>query len=104
MKQPVCGRSAWETVVSLGSRKPMGMILLSAAVILGLAGPASGQGRVLGIDISAWQGNISVSNWATLKRATNEQVSGIFGDARDFVVIRSSRGGTTGYYNQSDPN
>jgi hypothetical protein len=30
-------------------------------------------------------------------------VNGIFGDGRDFVFIRSSRGGTTGYYNQSDP-
>lgn len=61
------------------------------------------QPRVLGIDVSAWQGNISTANWATLKRATNEQVGGIFGDGRDFVFIRSSRGGTTGFYNQSDP-
>ena len=100
MKQPVLG----ETVVWLGRRKATGMMLLAAAVILAFAGPASGQGRVLGIDISAWQGNISTANWATLKRATNEQVGGIFGDGRDFVIIRSSRGGTTGYYNQSDPN
>lgn len=46
--------------------------------------------------MSAWQGSISAANWATLKRATNEQVGGVFGDARDFVFIRSSRGGTTG--------
>src|SRR4051812_25018089 len=58
--------------------------------------------RSLGIDVSAWQGNISAANWATLKRATNSQVSGINGDGRDFVVVRSSRGGTTGYYDQND--
>jgi autotransporter-associated beta strand protein len=63
---------------------------------------ASAQGRVLGIDVSAWQVNISTGNWATLKRPTNEQVGGIFGDGRDFAFIRSSRGGTTGYYNQND--
>src|SRR6185503_4954755 len=63
---------------------------------------AVAQQRSLGIDVSAWQGNISVANWNTLKRATNQQVSGINGDGRDFVFMRSSRGGTTGYYNQSD--
>ncbi len=73
---------------------------------LGLAAePPSVQAqRVLGIDVSAWQGDISDANWATLKRATNQHVGGIYGDGRDFVFIRSSRGGTTGYYNQSDPN
>ena len=55
-----------------------------------------GQQRVLGLDVSAWQGSISVNSWATLKRPTTEQVSGVFGDGRDFVFIRSSRGGTTG--------
>jgi GH25 family lysozyme M1 (1,4-beta-N-acetylmuramidase) len=52
--------------------------------------------RSLGIDVSTYQGNISAANWATLKRATNVQVGGIFGDGRDFVMIRSTRGGTTG--------
>src|SRR5437660_5437393 len=52
--------------------------------------------RSLGIDVSTYQGNISTASWATLKRATNVQVGGIFGDGRDFVMIRSSRGGTTG--------
>jgi len=52
--------------------------------------------RSLGIDVSAWQGNISAANWATLKRDTNVQVGGIFGDGRDFVMIRSTRGGTSG--------
>src|ERR1039458_8834848 len=52
--------------------------------------------RALGIDVSAYQGNISAANWATLKRATNQQMGGISGDGRNFVLIRSSRGGTTG--------
>lgn len=65
---------------------------------------AAQQQRVLGIDVSAWQGNISTANWATLKRPPDQQVGGVFGDGREFVLIRSSRGGTTGYYNQSDPN
>src|SRR4051812_28865930 len=60
--------------------------------------------RSLGIDVSAWQGNITAANWATLKRATNVQLGGIYGDGRDFVLIRSSRGGTTGYYDQNDAN
>jgi autotransporter-associated beta strand protein len=61
------------------------------------------QQRVLGIDISYYQGNISAANWTTLHRPTDQQVGGVFGDGRDFVLIRASRGGTTGYYNQSDP-
>jgi autotransporter-associated beta strand protein len=56
----------------------------------------------LGIDVSAWQGNLSTTNWATLKRPIDQEVSGVFGDGRDFVFIRSSRGGTTGYYDQLD--
>jgi len=79
-------------------------MLAAAAVMLAVGAPASAQQRVLGIDVSAWQGNISTANWATLKRATNEQVSGVYGDGRDFVFIRASRGGTTGYYNQNDAN
>ena len=52
--------------------------------------------RSLGIDVSTYQGNISTTNWATLKRETNQQVLGVFGDGRDFVMIRATRGGTTG--------
>ena len=63
--------------------------------------PAIAQ-RVTGIDVSAWQGNITQANWNTLKRATDQQVGGIFGDGQTFAFIRSSRGGTTGYYNQND--
>jgi autotransporter-associated beta strand protein len=101
--KPVCRRSVWEAVVLTGNGKATGIMLLCAAVIFASAAGASAQERVLGIDVSAWQANISTGNWATLKRPTNEQVGGIFGDGRDFVFIRSSRGGTTGYYNQSDP-
>src|SRR2546421_4674077 len=70
------------------------------AVLATLFGaPAIGiaqQLRSLGIDVSTYQGNISAANWATLKRPTNQQVGGVFGDGRDFVMIRSTRGGTTG--------
>jgi autotransporter-associated beta strand protein len=98
MKQaPRCQKPVW-----------VRLSVLAKAILLALAtfavAPALAQQRVLGIDVSAWQGNISTGNWATLKRATSEQVGGIFGDGRDFVFIRASRGGTTGYYNQSDPN
>jgi autotransporter-associated beta strand protein len=66
------------------------------------SGSAQAQ-RLLGIDVSAWQGEITTTEWATFKRPTNQQVGGVFGDGRDFVFIRSSRGGTTGFYNQSNP-
>ncbi len=70
---------------------------IAAAVcglILTTAGSAWAQ-RVLGIDVSAHQGNILAlptanpndSNWATLHTVDN----------RGFAFIRSSRGGTTGY-------
>ena len=52
------------------------------------------QDRVLGIDVSAWQSNISQTTWNNIHDV----------DGRDFVFVRSSRGGTTGFYNQSDPN
>jgi GH25 family lysozyme M1 (1,4-beta-N-acetylmuramidase) len=72
-------------------------LVAAAMTIFGAPFSSFGQGlRSLGIDVSAWQGNISTANWATLKRATNVQVGGIFGDGRDFVMIRSTRGGTTG--------
>lgn len=54
--------------------------------------PSVAQQRALGVDVSAWQGNLL--NWNTLRNANNRQ----------FAFIRSSRGGTTGFYNQSDPN
>src|SRR5215467_12982352 len=73
------------------------MLAAAAMAFLSVQFSSVAQGwRSLGIDVSAWQGNISAANWATLKRATNVQVGGIFGDGRDFVMIRSTRGGTTG--------
>jgi autotransporter-associated beta strand protein len=48
--------------------------------------------RLLGLDISAWQGNISQTTWNNLRNVENRQ----------FVFIRSSRGGTTGFYDQND--
>jgi len=73
-------------------RFPIVNALAWAGLLGGSASPLAQQ-RALGIDVSAWQGNLSTSNWNTLHN-TND---------RDFVFIRSSRGGTTGYYNQSDP-
>jgi autotransporter-associated beta strand protein len=72
-------------------------VALFAVVLCGgsISGSAQ-QLRSLGIDVSTYQGNITAANWATLKRATNSQVGGVFGDGRDFVMIRATRGGTTG--------
>ena len=66
-----------------------------SALLLSCTLPAPAQPeRILGLDISAWQGNISQTTWNNLRNVENRQ----------FVILRSSRGGTTGYYNQSDPN
>ena len=43
-------------------------------------------GRLLGIDVSAWQGSISQATWNNIRGVENRQ----------FVFVRSSRGGTTG--------
>ena len=65
----------------------------AALVALLVAGtPAVAQQRALGLDISAWQGNISQGTWNNIRNVENRQ----------FVFLRSSRGGTTGYYNQSN--
>ena len=53
--------------------------------------PSSGD-RVLGLDVSAWQGNIAQATWNNIRNVEDRQ----------FVFIRSSRGGTTGYYDQTD--
>src|SRR5688500_17148460 len=60
-------------------------------VIMGACQPAPAQ-RLLGLDISAWQGNISQTTWNNIRNVEN----------RRFVFIRSSRGGTTGFYDQND--
>ena len=62
------------------------------AALFGTSAPALAQ-RLLGIDVSYYQGNISAANWTTL-HTTN---------SRDFVIIRASRGGTTGFYNSANP-
>src|SRR3954452_12878213 len=65
------------------------------ATTLGVATPVLAQ-RLLGLDVSAYQGEITTAEWDTFKRPMSQQVGGISGDGRDFVIIRSSRGGTTG--------
>ncbi|MCA9231068.1 MAG: autotransporter-associated beta strand repeat-containing protein [Planctomycetales bacterium] len=70
------------------------MIAWGCLILLSAASQTVAQTRVLGLDISAWQGNISQTTWNNIHNV----------EGRDFVFLRSSRGGTTGYYNQSDPN
>jgi autotransporter-associated beta strand protein len=82
------------SLLDRGSSANIAAAAVSAA-LLSIIVPARGQ-RVLGLDVSTWQGNLSTTTWATFKRPTDQQVSGVFGDGRDFVMIRSSRGGTTG--------
>ena len=55
-----------------------------ALAVMTTAAPA--QTRLLGIDVSAWQGNISQTTWNNIRSVENRQ----------FVFVRSSRGGTTG--------
>jgi autotransporter-associated beta strand protein len=59
--------------------------------VLSSAASADAQ-RVLGLDISAWQGSISQTTWNNFKNTEN----------RGFVFLRSSRGGTTGYFHNGD--
>ena len=68
------------------------MKLVMLAALLVANHPAPAQPRALGLDISAWQGNISQTTWNNIYSVENRQ----------FVILRSSRGGTTGYYNQND--
>jgi GH25 family lysozyme M1 (1,4-beta-N-acetylmuramidase) len=63
--------------------------LLTAVAVATLASYASAQ-RSRGIDVSSWQGTV---NWTQVRN------SGV-----DFAFVRATRGGTTGTYNQSDPN
>jgi len=69
------------------SYKPVYFLLAPLAVIvLDGMNPAQAQ-RILGLDVSAWQGNLSQTTWNNIRNVENRQ----------FVFIRSSRGGTTGY-------
>jgi autotransporter-associated beta strand protein len=81
--------------LSPGSKRNRSIARAALAVILlGASITASAQQRTLGLDISAWQGDISQTTWNNLRSIENRQ----------FVILRSSRGGTTGYYDQNDPN
>lgn len=71
------------------------LIAATVALFLGVAtaSPSEAQiTRALGVDVSAWQGNIAQSTWDTFYSTAN----------RKFAFLRASRGGTTGYYNQND--
>ncbi len=71
------------------------LLRIHVALFLATAFTASAQvTRLLGLDISAWQGSISQTTWNNVR--TNEN--------RHFIILRSSRGGTTGVYNQNYPN
>jgi autotransporter-associated beta strand protein len=59
-------------------------LVLCALVAMTTA--AHAQTRLLGIDVSAWQGSISQTTWNNIRSVENRQ----------FVFVRSSRGGTTG--------
>lgn len=60
--------------------------VLACGALSSAGGRAAAQQRVLGIDVSAWQGALSNTTWNNLHNVND----------RDFVFIRSSRGGTTG--------
>ena len=65
--------------------------VLTTAILaaIALAQPAAAQ-RARGIDVSAWQGSLTQTNW-----------NDVAGSGIEFAFIRASRGGTTGEYNQS---
>jgi autotransporter-associated beta strand protein len=65
-------------------------LVIFAAIAAGFQ-PAFAQ-RLLGLDISAWQGNMSQTTWNNIRNL----------ESRQFVFVRSSRGGTTGFYDQND--
>ena len=68
--------------------------IATLAIVAASTLSAVAQTRVLGLDISAWQGNISQTTWNNIHNVENRQ----------FIILRSSRGGTTGVYNQNYPN
>ncbi len=79
---------------AVSQSRPKHLIMIVAALaVLTASGSHVLAQRVLGLDISAWQGNISQTTWNNIRSVENRQ----------FVFIRSSRGGTTGYYNQNNP-
>src|ERR1051326_6021505 len=72
--------------------KMRALTLAAGAVVSGLVGtPAMGE-RLLGVDVSDWQGALTQTQWDSINDTSG----------KSFAFIRSSRGGTTGYYNESD--
>jgi autotransporter-associated beta strand protein len=68
-------------------------LAIALAALAAAAAPARAQiQRALGLDVSYWQGSISQATWNNIRNVENRQ----------FVFIRSSRGGTTGYYDQNN--
>jgi autotransporter-associated beta strand protein len=84
--------AAHHTISFCGIIRAFGVFVLVALALTAQSESVCAQTRSLGIDISAWQGNLSQATWNSFAGAGN----------RDFVFIRSSRGGTTGFYNQSN--
>ena len=84
----------WKMAASRsGWARNLALVACSAALVGGGGADASAQiQRLLGLDVSAWQGSISQTTWNNIHNVENRQ----------FIIIRSSRGGTTGYYDQND--
>jgi autotransporter-associated beta strand protein len=83
-------RTASEDPRSSEPRRSWFHLLAGVLAVLAWAGVASAQSsgnRVLGLDVSAWQGNISQTTWNNLRAVENRQ----------FVFMRATRGGTTGF-------
>jgi autotransporter-associated beta strand protein len=84
--------AARRTISFCRNLRAFSVCVLAALTVTALPEIVRAQTRSLGIDISAWQGNLPQATWNSFAGAGN----------RDFVFIRSSRGGTTGFYNQSN--
>src|SRR4051794_36310917 len=62
-------------------------VAIATTLALGRPAPAQSSGnRLLGLDVSAWQGGISQQTWIDLRTVEN----------RAFAFVRATRGGTTG--------
>lgn len=81
--------------MTVGRLTPRFLTLALPIACASTGGAAFGQ-RAVGIDVSAWQGTI---DWQTVAKPVSQG-----GGGKQFAFVRSSRGGTTGFYNQSDPN
>ncbi|NOS69457.1 MAG: hypothetical protein HOP33_05940 [Verrucomicrobia bacterium] len=93
LRPPTCPSCAFSKWLRRSWQQRAAFLFLT--VLLFAVTPASAQiQRVLGLDISAWQGNISQATWNNIHNVENRQ----------FIILRSSRGGTTGVYNQNYPN